>query len=34
MLKGFDNMCVTKMMLKSLSLIFQSDKDSMLDFFD
>jgi hypothetical protein len=34
MLKGFDNICVTKMMLKSLTLIFRNDADSMLNFFD
>jgi hypothetical protein len=34
MLKGFDGMCVTKMMLKSLTAIFRNDADSMLNFFD
>jgi hypothetical protein len=33
-LKGFDGMCVTKMMLKSLTAIFRNDADSMLNFFD
>ena len=31
---GNDEICITKMMLKSLALILTSENDAMIDFFD
>ena len=32
--EGFNEICITKMMLKSLALILTSENDNMIDFFD
>ena len=33
-LYGFEDQCISKMMLKSLALIVSSENDDVIDFFD